>query len=60
MCANYSEKELSDVYDWAVSVSRALAHSNTKWTPEEKAQLQGERAGYLFRYNELLGYRAER
>jgi len=51
--------ELADTYIYAVSASRALAHSNTKWTLEELARLQGERAGFIFRYNEILGYRAE-
>lgn len=53
-------KELSELYEWAVSTSRALAHCRDSLSPEQIAKLQGERAGYLFRYNEILGYREER
>ena len=55
-----TDKELSDTYTYARSVSRALVHSDTQWTLKELARLQGERAGFIFRYNEILGYRAEK
>jgi hypothetical protein len=50
-------EKLSKLYELAVSASRALAHGDP--TPEKEAQLKSERAGYLFRFNELLGYKAE-
>ena len=55
-----NDEELCDVYGYAVSASRALAHCREDLTEEQVATLQGERAGYLFRYNELLGYREEK